>query len=320
MNKDILKSRWSGVDTLLDTHLTKYKKINKSLQDELQDVFNGIKWEFSEANSYITASQKQKLGRLYENWSSEGILSDITAFKITNMLNKKNITNLEVLTVTIEALYSRQSNRLNEKELFEKIAKSSYDLGCKECEGKIKRTKNAIALYIATLLALPNETNGNIWGEYIDSMNNYNASQIKNQVLINLQQGKEMNISDFEFQKILISQQKRYLNKKKGFDKFSGALDNETAYIVNNSLLQSYLDNNIKKVRFISIIDNKTTEMCRSLNDQTFWINKMNKFTRYSDLNSSLIEYNFKGLKCGINLPPIVDNFHYCRSTIYREN
>ena len=64
MNKDILKNRWKNVDILLDKQLTRYKKANKNLQDELQNVFNGIKWSFDEANSYISASQKQKIRKI----------------------------------------------------------------------------------------------------------------------------------------------------------------------------------------------------------------------------------------------------------------
>ena len=56
--------------------------------------------------------------------------------------------------------------------------------------------------------------------------------------------------------------------------------------------------------------------MCHSLDGKEFWLDKINKFERYSDSVGKIIEYEVFGLVSGINLPPIDDHTHYCRSTI----
>lgn len=94
-------------------------------------------------------------------------------------------------------------------------------------------------------------------------------------------------------------------------------LDEELSYLVNNTLLRAYKDAGIDKVRFVASIDEKTTEMCESLNNQVFSMTKENRFTRYSADAGGEIIYRVKGLKAGVNLPPINDHFHWCRSTIY---
>ena len=153
--------------------------------------------------------KNKKLERLYKRWIADGILSDIATYKVYKILKKKNISNLEVLTATLDALYFKQDNDIDETELFNEVAKSSYDLGCEECKGKVKKNKHEIELYIAALIILPNKTNGNIWKEYMEDVSLYNSTQIKRQVLINLQQGNELNVDNFEVSKDINIQQKR---------------------------------------------------------------------------------------------------------------
>jgi hypothetical protein len=77
-------------------------------------------------------------------------------------------------------------------------------------------------------------------------------------------------------------------------------------------------DNNAR-VKFIAVEDNVTTKMCNSLNNQIFYVNKINEFERYygsSAKELSLKKFRVFGLVQGINIPPIIGHFHYCRSTI----
>ena len=69
-------------------------------------------------------------------------------------------------------------------------------------------------------------------------------------------------------------------------------------------------------VRFVAEMDDRTTEMCRSLDGQIFHTKAWNRFTRYSDFYKGLHTFSWFGLEQGLNLPPINDHFHWCRSTI----
>ena len=56
--------------------------------------------------------------------------------------------------------------------------------------------------------------------------------------------------------------------------------------------------------------------MCESMNNMLFFVNDWNKFYRYSDIDGRDVLYTVKGLEQGINLPPINNHFHWCRSTV----
>ena len=70
------------------------------------------------------------------------------------------------------------------------------------------------------------------------------------------------------------------------------------------------------KAKFVAVMDNRTTDMCRSLNGQVFNVNGWNTFKRYSDYSKGERKYKCFGFVLGLNLPPITDHYHYCRSTI----
>lgn len=47
-----------------------------------------------------------------------------------------------------------------------------------------------------------------------------------------------------------------------------------------------------------------------------FYVNDWNKFYRYSDIDGKDVLYTVNGLEQGINLSPINNHFHWCRSTV----
>lgn len=318
MNK-ILKERWERVDKHLIKHLNKYNRLTKDLKDEIQDIFNDINYTFSDLNKPLSKQRKSKLDRLYQKWNKTLNIPFILSQRIQRALRTKS-SNLEMLSIMIEIAYLNKDKELDEIELLKQIAIDTYEQGSKEAGIKPKKSKGWLTdTFLLSLIAMPNPLTGMTWNDYRSNDISYNARQMTNQVSINLQQGKELNVDNPEFETLLQRQQRRYLNKKKGIDKFSGALDNEVSFIVNNVILQSYLDAGIEKVRFISILDEVTSEMCESLDNQIFWIKKNNRFFRYSASAKAKVLFNIKGLQSGVNLPPITDSFHYCRSTIYRE-
>lgn len=147
----------------------------------------------------------------------------------------------------------------------------------------------------------------------------YNAQQIYKQVILNMQQQKDLEIDSSEFQTIINRQNNQKLNINN--DKISGAADLQMIGLNNLAKVEGIkaVAGDNAKVRFIAVEDEKTTLMCDSLNNQEFSINKENVFDRYygenqKELKLQRIRYN--GLVLGLNLPPIQHHFHYCRSTI----
>lgn len=160
--------------------------------------------------------------------------------------------------------------------------------------------------------------NGFTYNQNVQATLQYNARQLYKQTLINIQQQKELEIENNEFQRILNQQQntKLYING----NKISGATDATLIGLNNLAKVEGIkeIDNNAQ-VRFIAIIDGNETDMCHSLDGQVFYIDKENVFDRYygetqKDLRIQRIKC--KGLVVGLNLPPISHHFHWCRSTI----
>ena len=319
-NKEILKKRWKDVDRRLNEFMKKYKSINLRTQDRLQEIFDGIKFTVEDVNKYISEDTRQKLERYVKEFKKQGILTGYFGYNVENIMSKSKIKNIDMLEILITGCYMLEMKLVNEieMELFEQTTQQVYKEGIEEAKPKKRMNFILPDLLLATILSMPN-SKGYIWQDYKEATAEYNASQIKRQILIDMQQGRVLDINNYEFQKIITSQNKRYINKKKDQeqeDKFSGMLDDELATIVNQVLLQAYKDAGIEKVLFVAVIDDKTTKMCSSLNGQIFSINGINKFKRYSDEEGKKKKYKIKGLETGINLPPINDHFHWCRSTI----
>lgn len=167
------------------------------------------------------------------------------------------------------------------------------------------------------LLAIPNAL-GYLWYEYVEEMARYNASQIYRQSILDIQQGRKLDIDSDIYQNIIRRQQDTRLSING--DKISGAMDLEMIGINNQAKLEGiYKADEDAKVEFVALIDGKETDMCHSLDGQRFFINKENEFNRYygeKPNELSIRKIKCKGLVVGLNLPPITHHFHWCRSTI----
>ena len=129
-------------------------------------------------------------------------------------------------------------------------------------------------------------------------------------------QQKELKIDSSAYQNIINKQNNQRLNING--NKISGYMD-LTMIGLNNLAkvegIKSVAEDNAK-VRFIGISDERQTQMCKSLDNQEFYIHDWNEFKRYSKTNDSIVKCRCFGLVIGLNCPPIDDGFHSCRSYI----
>ena len=161
--------------------------------------------------------------------------------------------------------------------------------------------------------------NGYIWNEYQQAIAKNNADQIYRQATIDLQQQKEIDLTNDTYQGIIQRQANLRLNIND--DKISG--DTDLTMIGINNLakvegIKSVAEDD-DQVRFLAVMDGNETYMCHSLDQQTFYINKENVFDRYyGETQKDLRIQRIKcfGLVIGLNLPPISHHFHWCRSSI----
>jgi len=316
-NKTILNNRWNYTDLKLKDYLRIYKKTNLKTQDNIQDIFNGIDFNYTDLNKPISNNQRKKLSRVVDEWKQLELLKGYFEYKVIEILNKRYITNQEMLSILLWGAFVKERSQLDEYEevLFTEIGQDLYKQGIDEIKPTKKKKWSLTWEYIWSMLCLPN-VKGSSWITYIEALALTNAQDIERQTIIQLQQNKKPNIEDDVFKNILKKQQNRYISIND--DKISGALDSQVVEIANKSLLKAGEDVGQKKLRarFIAEIDDRTTKMCDGMNGMLFYVNDWNRFYRYSDDDKRDVLYTIKGLEVGANLPPINNHFHYCRSTI----
>ena len=316
-NKTILNNRWNYTDLKLKDYLRIYKKTNLKTQDNIQDIFNGIDFNYMDLNKPISNNQRKKLSRVVDEWKQLELLKGYFEYKVIEILNKRYITNQEMLSILLWGAFVKERSQLDEYEevLFTEIGQDLYKQGIDEIKPTKKKKWSLTWEYIWSMLCLPN-VKGSSWITYIEALALTNAQEKERQNIIQLQQNKKPNIEDDVFKNILKKQQNRYISIND--DKISGALDSQVVEIANKSLLKAGEDVGQKKLRarFIAEIDDRTTKMCDGMNGMLFYVNDWNRFYRYSDDDKRDVLYTIKGLEVGANLPPINNHFHYCRSTI----
>lgn len=316
-NKTILNNRWNYTDLKLKDYLRIYKKTNLKTQDNIQDIFNGIDFNYMDLNKPISNNQRKKLSRVVDEWKQLELLKGYFEYKVIEILNKRYITNQEMLSILLWGAFVKERSQLDEYEevLFTEIGQDLYKQGIDEIKPTKKKKWSLTWEYIWSMLCLPN-VKGSSWITYIEALALTNAQELERQTIIQLQQNKKPNIEDDVFKNILKKQQNRYISIND--DKISGALDSQVVEIANKSLLKAGEDVGQKKLRarFIAEIDDRTTKMCDGMNGMLFYVNDWNRFYRYSDDDKRDVLYTIKGLEVGANLPPINNHFHYCRSTI----
>lgn len=306
---------WNKVDAILSTFLSKYKRKQKDLKDNLQSIFDTYKFEYKDINKYAKNSEVNKFKRYLENAKNKYKIEDYVLYELNRFLDRKKIKYSEIVKFAILIEYIKFNEDLEEFDTFQNIADVGYNQAIKECEDLGFKTSKlkAINTMLLGIVLLPNDT-GLTWNEYSLSIIEYNANEMYKNSILQLSRNNEVKIDD----KLLEKQQKAYLNKKKepNKDKFSGMFEKEQVFIVNQVKLDVYKSYGVETVEFIATIDEVTTRMCESLNGQKFKINEVNKYYRYSKADEKEVLYTTQGLVVGDNLPPINNHFHYCRSII----
>lgn len=316
-NEQILSNRWKYTDDKLKEYLKLYKKISFRTQDKVQDIFNSIDYSYTDLSKPITTTQRKQLLRIVDDWKEANLLKGYFKYIVDSIIKKVYITNEEMLELLLWGACIQERKQLDEYEkvLFTEIAQDLYKQGIKEINPKKKKNFSITWEYIWSLLCSPN-VKGNKWTTSVEAITLTNAQEIKKQAMIHLQQNKKLNVEDDIFKNVIKKQQNRYLSING--DKYSGTLDSQVVEIANQSFIKAGKDVGDKKLqaRFISEIDERTTKMCESMDNMLFYVNDWNTFQRYSNDDGRIVNYKVFGLVLGINLPPIVNHFHYCRSTI----
>ena len=303
---------WELLNKLEGKLIKQYTTID--LEEEIEKIYNSYKLDTKIASKTNIERFKGYVQKKYDN------LNDYGKYWAKKLLKKSKIQNNEIVEFLLYIIYNEKENELDNYEslIVEELVQDTYekeinaikkDMPKKKWQG-IKLPKPPLyVLYGMSLLALPN-ANGYIWKDYKDTMTLYNSNETYRHLLTN---------GDKDIRDLLEKQKNRYLKRKQNPSKediYTGALEDELVYVINQTKLKAYEDVGIKKVKFIAVEDKKTTLMCQTLDGQEFYIDKLNVYDRYSSMDDANIVYRTQGLQVGDNLPPINNHYHHCRSTI----
>lgn len=301
-----------------------YLKISKQTQNRLQEIFDSIDFTFDNLYNIADKEHKNRINTYIEEWKDKGLLTGYFGMLAKNIYSRTRVKNSEILELLIYGAYIEEQNKIQEQELniMYDDANYYYEQGQQEVNNALpkKERKPIDILKWALFLALMDEPNvkGYIYEQYIQATIQFNAQQIYRQMTIDLQQQKQIDITNDIYQNLIKRQNNSKLNING--DKISGDIDTQLIGVNNLAKVEGIKEvDNDAQVRFIAVIDGKETDMCHSLDGQLFYINRENEFNRYygetqKDLRIEKIKCF--GLVTGLNLPPISHHFHWCRSTI----
>lgn len=312
---------WKVHDNYMRQLKQLYNKTSKQTQNRLQEIFDTF--NFTTENIYNIADNKTKkrINTYIEQWKEQGILKSSNYFSVlaNNIYKRTRVKNSEILELLIYSSYVEEQNKLEEqeKQIMYEDANYYYEQGQQEVNKKKKPSIIEMALFLA-LLDQPNYSGFN-WKQYIEATMQYNTQQLYKQAILNMQQQKGLEIDSNEFQTIINRQNNQKLNVNG--NKISGAADLQMIGLNNLAKVEGIKANtdDDAQVEFWAVTDEHSTEMCQSMNMMRFYINKENRFDRYwgnSKKDIKLMPVRVKGLVPGVNLPPIMYYWHFCRSTI----
>ena len=241
-------------DKQLNKYYKEYTRQRLSLMDEVQSIVD-MGFTYEELNSYNKDLDRFKRETLKA--IDNGTLDGYNLYMAQKMLNRNKIKNKDMLYWLIlykyfEFIYQMEAI---EKEVINAIDKHFIEETIKQCERIVDKTyKINSENLINEAMQEPNNL-GYEWNTYKTSITEYNASEMYDNIVLNLRNNKNKVNRD-----ILERQQNRMIKKTK--TKFTGALDNQIDFTTSYIQLHIFEKFGIKKARIMGVLDERTCEVC----------------------------------------------------------
>ena len=280
------------------------------MRTRLQEKFNLLNIdELDTLNSYATDKDKQTCNNLIDVWRDEGLVKGYFGAKCNEIYRRRRVKNNEILELYIYYCFVAYEENVTpeEQQTFRDLANFYYMQGQYECMKKPRKITDT--LYY-TLLMTPS-ANGYTLNEYKGAKALNSTYQIHRLANLQIQQGQKPNVSDMD--KEIEKEQTERLSVRET-DKgllISGVIDmiligiNNMAKVEGIATATEDLPKKDVQVRFVAVMDERTTKMCKSLDGQLFNVHEKNTFTRWSDTDKAMRTYTCRGLVVGLNMPPI---------------
>ena len=303
-NKQLINARWKFTDERLkDTH-KKFKRIFNDIQLELVELFKVLDVKREDLNKIISKEEKRRYEIKKRDWEESEIITPYFQFLIDST---KKLTYSNILKIYILAIYLKYKKKECDecKSLFIAVANDIYKKAQKDL--RIERDQDLLWKTIRDWTIV--QTINVPFEQYLEVLCQTDSEEMSKLFINSINQELVLTISRCH---VLIEKQ---LNRLISIneEKHSGVIENITRQVGNLAYIEPFPN---QKVRFVAEMDDRTTKMCMSMNDYVFNTKDRNIFYRYSDEAKTKVKYDIEGLQLGINLPPIMDHFHYCRSIL----
>lgn len=241
-------------DKQLNKYYKEYTRQRLSLMDEVQSIVD-MGFTYEELNSYNKDLDRFKRETLKA--IDNDTLDGYNLYMAQKMLNRSKIKNKDMLYWLILYKYFEFIYQIEaiEKEVINAIDKHFIEETIKQCENIVgKKYKINNDNLISEAMQEPNNL-GYEWNTYKKSITEYNASEMYDNIVLNLRNNKNKVNRD-----ILERQQNRMIKKNKA--KFTGALDNQIDFTTSYIQLHIFEKFGIKKARIMGVLDERTCEVC----------------------------------------------------------
>lgn len=308
-NDEILNKRWKMTDKILENNLKHFKSIGIDTIDDIVEMMESLDITYNDLNKLISKAEKRKLDKNIKEWKKSKLFNGYFAYLVTS---KNKYTYADLIEILLYWIYIVQEKQFDElsKLVFIEVADDVYNQALDEIPIKPKKKFSLTWEYIWSFLWIP--TYNKRWEEYLKLLTMTNQQEMYKLIIGNLQQDRP--IKEADLKELTRKQVNRVISINDG--KYSGVLSDTSRLLGNKVYTEPFKEEKGLQVRFIAEIDKRTTKMCEGLNNQLFYVNDWNRFYRYSDIDKRDVLYNVYGLEIGVNLPPINNHFHWCRSTI----
>ena len=203
---------WKFHDQEIQNLKKQYDKVSKQTQLRLQEIFDSIDFDFEKLYNIADSKTKRKINTYIEGWKGKELLEGYFGMLAKNIYSKTRVKNSEILELLIYSAYIEEQKQLDETEqnTFKKVINYYYQEGQKEVD-VTKKSSIIPEIVLATILSMPN-AKGYIWKDYKEGITKYNAEQIYRQAIIDLQQQKNLDITNDIYQNIIKRQSNSKLN------------------------------------------------------------------------------------------------------------
>ncbi len=305
-----------------------YNKISKQTKNRLQEIFKILNLTYENIYNITDKRTKNMIDVKIVEWKDKKLLKGYFGALANNIYNRTRVKNSEILELLIYSAYIEEQNKLDEYEnqVIYNDMNYYYTKGQEEVNESLPLYKRKEILTLTDILFLSllamNDSYGYDLNTYKQIVIKNNTDKLYRQAIININQQKELDIYDVEFQNIIDRQVDNKI--KINGNKIYGVIDHKLIELDNRAKLEGIkLLDKKAKVRFISDNCDNVTPMCKYMDGMIFSINDYNEFTRYVGLSIKDIrqeKIKVWGLVQGANLPPITSFFHWCHSTIQYVN